>query len=82
MERSLTIDGLDPDTFRRLESEAHRRGIAVAVLAGNLLRQLVESDAAIHHDLDALAGTWSDDEVIAFECATAQMRQVDTELWR
>jgi hypothetical protein len=77
---TLTIEGLDADTFQRLESEAHRRGVAVSVLARTLLQQSVE--ATVHHDLDALAGTWSKEEAAAFDKATAETRRIDTEAWR
>jgi hypothetical protein len=58
---SLTIDRIDPQTFQRLQSEADSRGVAIADLARTLLEQSVAAptSAAVHHDLDALAGTWS-----------------------
>jgi hypothetical protein len=82
MSITLTIEGLDPETFERLESEATRRGVAVSVLARALLQQSVNTTAPVHHDLDALAGTWSEEEAAAFNSATAGMRRIDGELWR
>jgi hypothetical protein len=82
MQNTLTIEGLDADTFERLESEANRRGVAVSALARTLLQQSVDASAAIHHDLDALAGTWSQEEAAAFDATTAGMRRIDAELWR
>lgn len=35
----------------------------------------------LHHDLDHLAGTWSDQEAEAFELALREQRRVDPELW-
>ena len=35
----------------------------------------------LHHDLDHLAGTWSDEEAAAFDAALAEQRRVDPELW-
>ena len=77
----LTIDGLDADTYERLKSEAIRRGVPVPDLARALLQESIDG-AAIHHDLDALAGTWSEEEAAAFDAATAGMRHIDAELWR
>jgi hypothetical protein len=35
----------------------------------------------IYHDLDALAGTWSEDEAVAFLQAVASFEHVDPTLW-
>ncbi len=37
---------------------------------------------AMHHDLDELAGAWSEGEAAAFERTLAEQRRVDPELWR
>jgi len=34
-----------------------------------------------HHELDALAGAWSDQEARAFDRALAAQRAIDPELW-
>ena len=34
-----------------------------------------------YDDLDALAGTWSDEEALAFERNTAAFAEVDAALW-
>jgi antitoxin (DNA-binding transcriptional repressor) of toxin-antitoxin stability system len=35
-----------------------------------------------HSDLDALAGTWSEEEYRAFESASAEFSKIDEELWK
>jgi hypothetical protein len=35
-----------------------------------------------HNDLDALAGTWSDEDLSAFSDATAGFEAVDPALWK
>jgi hypothetical protein len=40
------------------------------------------TDRKLHHDLDHLAGTWSDEEAAAFDAALLEQRRVDPELWR
>lgn len=45
---------------------------------------LIEADdfeAELHHDLDHLAGTWSDEEAAEFDAALAEQRKIDPELW-
>src|SRR5215813_12438593 len=64
---SSTLPEVDDATATWLVAEAGRRGISVERVAGLLLRCGVEWErrrAALpaYHDLDALAGTWSEDE--------------------
>jgi hypothetical protein len=40
-----------------------------------------DNAAGTHDDLDALAGTWSENEADAFKAAIAPLEQVDPELW-
>lgn len=82
MDRTLIIDGVDQTTFARLEAAARDRGIDPATLARSLLQKSIESIPSGSHELDAFAGTWSDDEAKAFDAATASMRSVDPESWR
>ncbi len=35
----------------------------------------------LHHDLDHLAGTWSQEEADEFDAALAEERRIDPELW-
>ena len=82
METTLTIEGIDAETFERLNIEADRRGVAVSVLARTILKQSVNATAMTYHDLDPLIGTWSQDEAAEFDANTVRMRSVDAELWR
>ena len=88
MGATITITNLDPVTLQRLESEARRRGVDVATVAGELLRAAVPpvalpaANGQTFHDLDALAGTWSDDDARSFEAAVADFGRVDGDLWK
>ena len=67
--------------------EAGRRGVSVESVAGQLLQRGLEWErrrAALptYHDLDALAGTWSEDEAVAFLQAVADFEHVDPALWQ
>jgi hypothetical protein len=86
MPRSITIPDVDDATATWLAEEARRRGVSVEKVAGVLLRRGLEWErhrAALptYHDLDALAGTWSEDEAAAFLLAIADFEQVDPSLW-
>lgn len=41
---------------------------------------LDEIETQLHHDLDHLAGTWSDEEAAEFDAALAEQRKIDPEL--
>jgi hypothetical protein len=86
MPRSITIPDVDDTTATWLTEEAGRRGVSVERVAGLLLQRGVEwerrrADLPTYHDLDALAGTWSEDEAAAFLLAIADFEQVDPSLW-
>lgn len=79
---SLTIENLDADIVERLRNEAQRRGVDVGVVASELLKEGLDTISRAHvgqthHDLDALAGTWSNEEANAFLSAVTDLRQID-----
>ncbi len=82
---SITIDDLDAAVLEGLRNEAQRRGVDVNVLVKELLgRGLTETAEMLdgpHHDLDALAGTWSDHDAEAFLAAIADLQCVDESIW-
>lgn len=87
MPKSITIHDVDDATVNWLVEEAKRQGTSVEQVAGQLLRRALEgerSESALstYHDLDALAGTWSEEEAAAFLARIADFEQVDPELWR
>lgn len=87
MPRSITIHDIDDAMANRLVEESERRGMSVERVAGLLQQRGVEwerrqAEPPIYHDLDALAGTWSEDEATAFSQATEDFEQVDPGLWQ
>src|SRR5262245_2010603 len=86
MPRSLTIEDVDDATASWLVEEAGRRGVSVESVAAQLLQRGLEWErrrAALptYHDLNALAGTWSEDQAVAFLQAVASFEHVDPTLW-
>ncbi len=68
------------DALLRETAAEYATSLNEAALAA-LMRGLgVEADAAEHHDLDALIGSWVQDP--ACDRALADMDTVDAELWR
>ena len=87
MPRAITIQDVDDATASWLMEEAGRRGVSVESVAAQLLQRGVESERRrailpTYHDLDALAGTWSEDEAAAFLQVVASFEHVDPPLWQ
>ena len=87
MPKSITIHDVDDATATWLAEEAERRGTSIERVAGQLLRRALEwerrqAELPTYHDLDALAGTWNEEEAAAFLQAIADFEHVDSELWR
>ena len=87
MPRSIMIDDIDDATASWLMAEAKRQGVSVERVAGQLLQRGLEWERRrtalpTYHDLDALAGTWSEDEAMAFLQAVADFEHVEPALWQ
>ncbi|MFZ4537483.1 FitA-like ribbon-helix-helix domain-containing protein [Propionivibrio sp.] len=83
---SMSIRGLDDQALIRLKMQAAQEGNSL----NSLVLHLLEGTGAViqpgglqkFDDLDALAGTWSDEEAQAFERSTAAFAEVDAALWK
>ena len=81
--KALTVRNVNPSLARALERETARRGISLNQTVLDLLQQALGTDpgALRSNGLRGLAGTWSDEERVEFEAATASFEQLETELW-
>ena len=82
---SMSIRGLDDQVLARLKLQAEQESCSL----NSLVLRLLQGTGAVFplaalkkfDDLDALAGTWSDQEAEAFERNTAAFAEVDAALW-
>jgi hypothetical protein len=84
---NLSLRGIDEETATRLKTQARGQGMSVNAFLLRLIRQHVglttaRSATRIYHDLDALAGTWSEQDTAQFLQAVANFDTIDPELWR
>ena len=82
----LTVRGIDNNLHKELKSQAKQRGLSVNRYVVELLREAtgqIESpnQPTTYHDLDHLAGTWSQEEAETFAQSLLEQRQVDEALW-
>jgi len=81
----MTLRGLNDEEAQRLREEARREGISLNAL----LLRLVREAAGLaqrpwrprHHDLDDLAGTWTEEESQAILAALEETERIEPGMW-
>jgi DNA polymerase III delta prime subunit len=83
---TMTLRGIDEPLAQALKELARKQGISLNSLALRLIREATGIDklkrTQVYYDLDALAGTWSKEDEIAFQVATQPLESVDVEMWK
>lgn len=85
--KNISVRGIDDETASRLKAAAKRRGTSVNSLVVRLLRSGVGlrpegPRIPVHHDLDHLAGTWSEEDHREFMDTQRDFSVIDEALWR
>ena len=83
--KTITLRRIPRDLARIIEERARARGLSLAKtvleLCAEGLGMRRTAQPVVHHDLDALAGTWTREEGEAFEASLKAQRKIDPELW-
>lgn len=83
---NIHLRNVDSKTLYRLKEEAARYEISVNTLILNLVKNGLglssQRTLPIYHDLDALAGTWSEKKANAFLKDISDFEQIDKEIWK
>ena len=87
MNDPITIHHLDEASSEWIEDQASQHGVDKETIVLQLIHRGIgleqkKEQLATYHDLDSLAGTWTEEDAEEFDRATASFRQVDEELWR
>jgi plasmid stability protein len=84
--KTITIRNIPPPIERAIRQRARARKTsankAVIGLLDDRLGSSVSEPAAEYHDLDELAGVWSEREARSFDESLARQRALDKELWK
>ncbi|NIM94766.1 MAG: toxin-antitoxin system HicB family antitoxin [Anaerolineales bacterium] len=84
----ITIRGVEPELHKSMKEEAKRHGLSMNRYILSILKEAVglatgKPDLDLEfHDLDDLAGTWTQEELEEFYAHLALQREVDEELWQ
>jgi plasmid stability protein len=82
--RHVTIRELPEDLSRALQKEKRRRGTSLNQTVKDLLRQslALDQDRGYSNGLGKLAGGWTEEDLEAFEKATAVFERIDEDVWK
>jgi hypothetical protein len=82
----MTLRGVDEAIAGALKEKARQEDSSVNAVMLRILRESLGIEkkrrGAVYHDLDHLAGTWSDQDAAEFENATAVFEKVDEDMWK
>lgn len=83
----VTLRNLPPELARIIRRKANEKRTSINKAVISLLEESVgiqgrKVEKSLYHDLDALAGSWTEEEALAFEKALARQRAIDPDLWK
>lgn len=82
---TMSIRGLDDQALAQLKNQATQEGSSLNSLVLRLLqgagKPVQPQTLKKFDDLDAFAGTWSDEDAAAFTHHTAAFSEIDTAQW-
>lgn len=77
---AITVRNLPPAVAKAVREKAHKEELSLSEAIVRLLEQATGAhpgkDKMVHHDLDHLAGTWSEEEYQEFMAALREQRQI------
>ena len=85
MRKAITLRNIPPAVEKAIRSKVREKKISANRAVIELLEERVgaaDQKKVLHHDLDALAGTWSKQEAKEFDETLRDLRKIDPELWK
>lgn len=84
---AITVRNLPPELARVIQQKAKKEKISLNHAVMDLLETATGlgkrlKKEVLHHDLDELAGSWSEQEYEEFAEALREQRQIEPEIWR
>ncbi len=82
---TITVRNLPPAVAKAVRDRARKEKLSLNRTVIRLLEEATGEKRArkvVHHDLDHLAGRWSEEEYQRFMAALAEQRRIDPEMWK
>jgi len=84
---SITVSIFDQDSIQWIRNESNRLNLSFESVITRILKEVIDQDRKkakqqCFSDLDALAGTWSDEDFEEFIDNTKLFTKTDDELWK
>lgn len=84
--KTLSLRGIDEELAENLKKTAKKTGTSLNKTVLEILRKSVGVNSkkreVVYHDLDDLAGTWTESDWEQFKKATKQFGAIDKDLWK
>ena len=84
MAKAINLRGVDDEMMSKLRERADQNNTSINTAILQTLRDglgITDTKPRLYHDLDHLAGTWSDTEAAEFDKACADFEKIDKEMW-
>ncbi|NOX21229.1 MAG: antitoxin [Nitrospirae bacterium] len=82
---TITLRGIDDETREKLKKYARQEGISLNAFLLRLIKESIGTEnkkrTKKYHDLDHLAGTWSEKDLKDFNEAIKDFEKIDSEIW-
>ncbi len=82
---TLTIRGIDPELSDKIKEKSKKSGMSINKIMLKILKSSFGLEKGktfpVYHDLDDLAGTWTDKDAEEFNKNTQELREIDKGLW-
>lgn len=83
--KTLTIRGIDPELADIIKERSGKSGESINKMILRLLRSALgiaeQKVFPVYHDLDHLAGTWTEEEEKEFNENIRELNKIDSEMW-
>ena len=84
--KAITLRNLPPDLDKAIRKRARGKRMSVNKAVIGLLEDHLTQDktkrAELHHDLDALCGSWTEESAAAFDRVLVKQRTINQTLWK
>lgn len=85
--KAVTLRNLPPKLAKVIRKKAEEKGVSINKAVITLLEEGTgihkqKGKKSLHHDLDALAGSWTEEEAREFDKTLTAQRSIDLDLWR